>query len=170
MLQGCIVSPQLLKLFLHAIISLLENKIGLKISEISRDNLAYANYLAMIAEFVPTLQGQASELGYAANSFGKTINLKKTKNFHTARHSSPSPFYVIVSGKVVKSVTQFAHLGSLLELVSSSSNNTKKRLALGSKSFKRLLPLFKHKHLSIQLKLQLFDLLIVPVALYACET
>lgn len=169
-LQGCILSPQLFKLFLHAILSLLENNVGVTVNGTNIDTLAYADDLDKLAETESSLQAQASELETAANSFGMFINPKKTKAMRTTKDPNPSPVHVVVSGEEVESVTKFVYLGSLISSDNNCSDDIKRRLALGSASFKRLLPLFKNKHLSMQLKLRLFDSLIIPVAMYACET
>ncbi|KAK2705392.1 hypothetical protein QYM36_017436 [Artemia franciscana] len=97
------------KLFLHAALSLLENKVGLNIIGVSIDTLAYADNLNSPVETTPKLKAKASELESAANSFDKTIVPKKMKVMRTGRDPSPSPVHVVISGEAVESVTQFEY-------------------------------------------------------------
>ncbi|XP_065557561.1 uncharacterized protein LOC136025457 [Artemia franciscana] len=55
----------------------------------------------------------------------------------------------------------------------SDTNNSvdiKRRLALRNASFKALMPIWKKNQISVKLKLKLFCSIIVPVAMYGCET
>ena len=67
-------------------------------------------------------------------------------------------------------VDQFLYLGSLLTADNCHTVDIKRRLGLASSSFKRLSKIWKSNHLSSHLKVHLFNSLIIPIALYGCET
>lgn len=99
---------------------------GLNISGVTIDTLAYVDNLNLLSETALRLWAQASELESTVNSFTMTMDLKKTKVMCTTRDPNPSSILVIVSGKVVELVTQLIYLGSLLKLYNSCSDDIKK--------------------------------------------
>ena len=76
----------------------------------------------------------------------------------------------MIDGQPVETVDQFVYLGSLLTADNCHTSDIKRHLALTISSFKRLTNIWKCRNLSNQLKVQLFNSLIVPIAIYGCET
>ena len=169
-LQGCILSPHLFNLFLHAILSLIPDEHGAKIGGVLVNKLAYADDIDQLSTTVADLQRQADCLNEATKPFGMQINAKKTKVMITSRQKQAATPSIMIDGQPVETVDQFVYLGSLLTADNCHTSDIKRRLALASSSFKRLTNIWKCRNLSNQLKVQLFNSLIVPIAIYGCET
>lgn len=170
-LQGCLLSPELFNLFLTAVFSLLDNSSGVHIGGISIDKLAYADDIDQVAENLGDLQSQADNIQSTTSSFGMTINSSKTKAMLCSRKSeNQETLSLQLGGDNIEWVEDFTYLGSLITSDNNHSKDIKRRLALANSSFKALMPIWRNKNLSTLLKTRLFNTLIIPIAMYACES
>ena len=94
-LQGCIFSPHLFNLFLHAILSLIPVEYGVRIGGILIDKLAYADDIVQMSTTAQELQRQADCISQATKPFCMQINANKTKIMVTSRQeiTNPPPRY-----------------------------------------------------------------------------
>ena len=170
-LQGCLLSPELFNLFLTAVLSLVETTCGAHIGGVQIDKLAYADDIDEMAETPEDLQAVANDVFEATSSFGMIINVSKTKAMCCSRKPQDTVKPDLkINGESIQWVDEFPYLGSLITSDNSLSKDIKRRLALASSSFKALMPIWRSKDLSLRLKTRLFDTLIIPIAIYSCET
>ena len=87
-----------------------------------------------------------------------------------SRQKQPATPSIMIDGQPVETVEQFVYLGSLLTADNCHTSDIKRCLALASSSFKRLTNIWKCRNLWNQLKVQLFNSLIMPIAIHGCET
>ena len=89
-LQGCILSPHLFNLFLHAIPSLIPDEHGAKIVGVLVNKLAYADDIDQLSTMAADLQRQADCLNEATKPFGMQINAKKNESYGHVRPKTSS--------------------------------------------------------------------------------
>ena len=170
-LQGCLISPELFNLFLTAALSLTDNPPGALVGGVVIDKLAYADDIVLIAESLQDLQSQANSVHSSTNLFGMAINTSKTKAMRCSRKFDSQVNLSLQLGEgTIEWVEGFAYLGSLLTYDNNQLKDIKRRLTLANSSFKALMPIWRNKNLTTTLKTRLFYSLIIPIAIYACES
>ena len=96
------------------------------------------------------------------------ISWSKTKIQNISTNTLPDP--VTIDGNSVETVTHFTYLGSTIESGSGSHREILRRIALAGSVLNALSSVWKQTRLTLQLKLKLFNSLVIPVLLYGSET
>ncbi|XP_065575220.1 uncharacterized protein LOC136036817 [Artemia franciscana] len=168
-LQGCILSPHMFNLFLHCVMSYVEVTNGAMIREIVINELVYAYDIDMLTRSVAELQTEADNLEVGSGTFGMKINENITKYMRVSRLNNRSLPKIKLNGAEIEWIDSFIYLGSQITKDNNHSVDIKRRLALGSTSFKALTPIWKQNRISVKLKLKLFSSIIILIAKYDCE-
>ena len=134
------------------------------------DKLAYVDDIDMLIGSVTELQTKTDKLEVVTGIFGMKINEDKTKSMHMSRFNNPSPPKIKLNGTEIEWVDSFTYLWSQITSDNNHSVDIKWRLALGSATFKALMLIWKQHRISVKLKLKLCCSIIIPIAMYGCET
>ena len=170
-LQGCILSPPLFNITLEAMMNIAKDSTeesGIKLYGSKVSNLRYADDIVGIAETVQELQELTSSINTASERIGMQINAGKTNTMMMGRQHED--FSIKINNTELKQVTDFIYLGSKFTEDNDCSEDVKRRLVLARQKFAQLKIIWKSKHISSQLKIRLYNALIVPIALYGSET
>ena len=132
--------------------------------------MAYADDIEKFNSQEYLLQADTDELVSATEAFGMVVSTARTKVMHLSGDPASRNMQLTIKGEPVENVDSFVYLGSLLNFDNDCSKLIKQRLGLAGASFKNLLPIWKNKTLSTSLKVQLFNSLIIPIALYSSKT
>ena len=165
--QGCVLAPSLFCLVMDVVLhSTQPSTIDLN-GHLFSDS-AYADDAAFIDSSTESLTGSLHRLQTEGAKFGLNISWSKTKIQNISSGAPPDP--VVVDGNLVETVTDFKYLGSIIESGSGSHKEILRRITLAGSVLNSLSSIWKEKRLSLQLKLRLFNSLVVPVLLYGSET
>ncbi len=172
--QGCTLSPTLFSCFVNDFPDrLLEcaNINSTKIGDVPIPCLLYADDLVLLSESADGLQNALRVLEKFCFDWQLTVNSTKTKIliFSKARRAATvQPF--IYCGEPLEHEKEYVYLG--ISFVSSGLFNVAQAnlASKATKAYYALRACFgNNMHSCVRLFLQLFDCLVVPVALYGCE-
>ena len=161
--QGCLLSPVMFNIFLEFVTKELKaTERQLKYSENISVDIRYADDTTLLAAVFEKLKLSTSQLEKACKKWGMKINGAKCKIL------SPCQDRIDIDSEIVEHVTEFVFLGSI---VPETAADVKRRIALASTAFGRLLPtIWSKRSISKSLKVRLYKALILPIAMYASET
>ena len=83
-------------------------------------------------------------------------------------HGHPSN--ITEDGNTVERVDNFIYLGSTQSSNGGSQTDIMRRIALASSVMSSLQQVWKDRYLSLPTKIRVYEMLVLPVLLYACET
>jgi len=165
--QGCMLAPSLFCLVMDTVLcSTCPSTINLCGYPFS--DSAYADDAAFIDSSTESLRDSLARLQTAGSKFGLNISWAKTKIQNLSTHDQPDS--LDIDGNSVETVTSFTYLGSVLESGLGSHKEILRRIALAGNVLNSLSSIWKQSRLSLQIKLRLFNSLVVPVLLYGSET
>ena len=161
--QGCILSPTLFNIFLEFVmdeLSCLQS--SLKLNPTLSTDIRYADDTSLIAFTFEKLQISTTELHKACKKWGLKVNQTKCKVLTSETRN------ITIDGNSVENVDNFVFLGSV---VPDTADDVKRRIALASSAFGRLKEkIWRNRSIPLKIKTRLYYALIVPIAIYACET
>lgn len=161
--QGCILSPTLFNVFLEFVmdeVKSIHNELDFD-RTLSTD-IRYADDTTLVALIFEKLKLSTAELDAACKKWGLKVNVKKCKVLTNENDS------LNIDGENVERVDKFIFLGSVVPDV---SDDVSRRLALATVAFGKLKKnIWSRNDLSYQIKSRLFYALVIPIAIYACET
>ena len=160
--QGCILSPTLFNVFLEFIMDEITSTKDFQLTKDLMIDVRYADDTTLVSTTLAKLGFATQELEVACKKWGLKINAKKYKIMSLDPACS-----IEIEEEKVDVVENFVFLGSL---VPSTTDDIKRRIALASSAFGRLKKtVWSNRNVSNQLKLRLYNALILPIAIYACE-
>ena len=161
--QDCILSPTLFNVFLEFVLDELESlQNDLTLDDRLSTDIRYADDTTLIALVFEKLKLSTTELEDACRKWGLKINDDKCKVIPSENDS------IYINGNQVETVEKFVFLGSV---VPNTSDDVARRIALAASAFGRLKEkIWTNNDLSYVIKTRLFYALIIPIAIYACET
>ena len=161
--QGCILSPTLFNIFLEFVMDEVKSIIGeMKLDDSLSTDIRYADDTTLVALIFEKLKLSTSELDAACKKWGLKINTKKCKVMSDENDS------LFIDGEKIDTIDKFIFLGSSVPNV---SDDVIRRIALAAVAFGKLKHnIWSRNDLSYQIKSRLFYALIIPIAIYACET
>ena len=165
--QGCVLAPSLFCLVMDIVLRSTQPS-AINICGTPFSDSAYADDAAFVDSSINSLCDSLQRLQTESARFGLNISWTKTKiqNLSTGTPLDP----ISVNGNMVDIVSDFKYLGSTLESGSGSHTEILRRVALAGSVLNSLTCVWKQKQLSLQLKLRLFNSLVLPVLLYGSET
>ena len=170
--QGCILSPLL---FLMAVDFVLKKTAdgagrGIPWTGGSRlKDLDFADDIALLAEDSADLQELTTSLKQNAEKIGLRISTKKTKVMKIS--GIPGPATVIkIDQHTLDEVDHFTYLGSILSDSGDIKLDINSRIGKASAVFQRMHPIWSNSSIGTNIKLRLYKSVVLPTAIYACET
>ena len=161
--QGSLLSPSLFNIFLEFVMDDLQSlQPTLNLSQNLSSDIRYADDTTLISAVFSKLSISTGELEAACHKWGMKINPDKCKIITSDGGN------IQINSENVKKVEEFTFLGSVVPGTSSDIN---RRIGLASSAFGRLKDkIWSNKKILLSLKMRLYYALIVPIAIYACDT
>uniref|UniRef100_A0A914UPB0 Reverse transcriptase domain-containing protein n=1 Tax=Plectus sambesii TaxID=2011161 RepID=A0A914UPB0_9BILA len=127
----------------------------------------FADDVGMLATTKPALQRMTISLEEEAAKVGLRISAEKTKVLTINRKTKAN---ITVGDKKIEEVKQFTYLGSVMTGDGGSDEDVDARIGKAAAVFKRMRPMWSSASINEGIKIRLFTTIIVPTALYGCET
>src|SRR5574341_570120 len=160
-LQGCILSPCLFKLYAEYIMRnarLDEAQAGIKTARRNTNNLRYADDTTLMAESEEGLKSLLMKVKEESEKLGLKLNIQKTK----IMASGPITSWQI-DGETMETVTDFILGGSKITADGDCSHEIKKHLLLGRKTVTNLDSIIKNRNITLPTKVHLIKAVVFPV-------
>ena len=130
------------------------------------NDLDYADDIALLERLTHLANEQLSKLSHEAKRVGLIINIEKTQ-FMAFNQPTEEALTIELDGKQLKEVTDFQYLGSRM---ASAVADLKHRSGLAWTAFWELEKLWRAKHVTLKLKLDIYKASVISILLYGCET
>ena len=176
--QGCILSPDLFNIYLeHIMREALDGleDIGVHINGRTINNLRFADDIGLLAEQLTQAQLLLDKVDQVSTRYGQEISETKTEWMIVSTKDEQIVKERIEEGlllreKNLQHVNCFKYLGTTLTDNCDSAKDIKIRTATALKVMSELDNIWRNKHVKRETKMRLYRSLIVPIALYGCET
>ena len=142
-----------------------EAQAGIKIAEISINNLRYADDTTLMAESEEELKNLLMKVKEESDKGGLKLNIQKMK----IMASGPITSWEI-DGETVETVSDFIFWGSKITADGDCSHEIKRHLLLGRKVMTNLDSIFKSRDITLPTKVRLVKAMVFPVVMYGCES
>uniref|UniRef100_A0A914WQC5 Reverse transcriptase domain-containing protein n=1 Tax=Plectus sambesii TaxID=2011161 RepID=A0A914WQC5_9BILA len=168
--QGCVLSPFLFLLVMDFVLKRSMDIPGARIKWRNQSRLTdcdFADDVGMLATTKPALQRMTISLEEEAAKVGLRISAEKTKVLTVNRKTKAN---ITVGDKEIEEVKKFTYLGSVMTGDGGSDEDVDARIGKAAAVFKRMRPMWSSASINEGIKIRLFTTIIVPTALYGCET
>ena len=165
--QGDPLSAILFSMVLDSVISNLE--VRGNITTRLKQMCAYADDIVIIGRTKQVLIDTFSKLKQEALNAGLIVNNNKTKYLYCTRKTT-HPTHMDIGEEQFEQVNSFKYLGALVNSDNSIEEEIKERIAAGNRAYHVHKKLFTSKLISRNVKLQLYNTLILPTVTYASKT
>ena len=167
--QGCILSPYLFNIYAEYIMRIAldgyEGQVSIGGRQIN--NLRYADDTTLIARTAAELQDLIERVKISSEKYGLLLNVKKTKVMICG---GKNDHHIQTDGEDIEIVNTFNFLGAMIVDTGGSSEEIKRRLAIGRTSAIGLTSIWKDRGISRNTKIKIMNTLVFPVATYGSET
>ena len=182
--QGDNISPLLFSLFLNDFRDFIANRYnGLTcINNLAQTNLdmeleSYILlYILLYADDTIILAENAKELQLALNALADycqiwklNINIDKTKIMRFSKRKSKNPNIFTIEGKIIENVDNYIYLGTNIKFNGKFHEAQNKQLLQAKKALWGIFSQKDKLQLPLDIYLNLFDTMVLPVLLYGCE-
>ena len=170
MRQGCVLSPDLFNLFLeHVLGEALEAYHGGALANGRRiSNLRFADDINLMGETVTDAQDILDAVDLSSQQYGLEINKEKTKVLLVTKE--PREVAISIDNTKLEQVSHFKYLGTEVTEQNISSTDLRCHTAQALAAATNLRIIWRNSGISLKTKLRLLDCLVIPIALYGCET
>ena len=169
--QGCLLSPLLFLIVIDWILKQAVDNGNCGLEWLKGHKLADLDFADDIALFEETWRGMqqlTSKIEEVASKVGLYMNTGKTKLMKIGTFEEPGNIHV--GGEAIENVEEFCYLGSVISRDGSCDKDIKTRLGKANATFGRLTNIWKSKKLDLQVKLRLYESLVLATLQYGSET
>jgi len=168
--QGCVLSPDLFNLFLdHVLGEALEAYEGGALVNGQRvSDLRFADDIDLMGETESDAQDILEATHQNSKKYGLEISREKTKVMLVAKEDRDVT--INIDNHKLEQVSHFKYLGTEITQQNTSSMDIRCRTAQALAAANNLRVIWQNMRISLKTKLRLLDCLVIPIALYGCET
>ena len=168
--QGCVLSPDLFNLFLEHVLSeaLDAYQGGALVNGRRVSNLRFADDIDLMGETVTEAQDILTAVHLSSQKHGLEISKEKTKVLLVSKEARDVT--ISIENQQLEQVTHFKYLGTEITQQNCSSTDIRCRTAQALVAASNLNIIWRNVGISLKTKLRLLDCLVIPIALYGCET
>jgi len=145
----------------------MSHKPGVDVGDRRFTDLVYADDTTFFVSSPSNAANCLSSFNCSSSTLGLRVSWAKTKIQNIG--SGPQPPNITVDGNAVEQVDNFVYLGSIQSSVDGSQSDIKRRIVLASSVMSSLQPIWSDRYLSLLTKVQVYQTLVLPVLIYACE-
>ena len=142
-----------------------EPQAGIKIARRNGNNLRYADDTTLMAESEEELKSLLMKVKEESEKVGLKLNIQKSK----IMAFSPIISWQI-DGETMETVADFILGGSKITAVGDCGHEIKRCLLFGRKAMTNLDSILKSRDITLPAKAYLVKAMVLPVALYGCES
>ena len=125
-------------------------------------------YIAIAA--AEQLQCLVSEFGRVCKRRKLRINVNKSKVMCIERNEEPSPLNITLNGERMEVVSSFKYLGSCFSRGGGVKEDVSMRIGEGMKTFGAMKSMWSCRSVSLNVKKELYERIVVPTVMYGSET
>ena len=170
--QGDTLSTLLFNIYINDLPAHISKGIkdSVTIEDTSLNSLMFADDLVLISNSNTDLQRSIDNLSTYCKKWDLKINLKKTKILTFSKTGKPEMENHNIDGTNIEKVTEYKYLGFVFTSNGSMTTGINRLAKQGQKAWFCIQRyLLSCKHTNIHTWLELFDILVKPIILYACE-
>jgi hypothetical protein len=168
-LQGNKLSPTLFNIFINDLPNFVKGNGSPKIQDESISCLLYADDLILLSTIKSELQNKLNKLNTYCQIWGLNVNLEKTKVVIFSHTDPKIPILFSYGNKVIQTVDQYKYLGIIFHKCGKFTIAQEYLAKQANKAIHTLKRAIKGKTMKMNVILQLFDILIMPIATYGAE-
>jgi len=168
--QGCILSPFLFLLVIYFIMTktIDDTRHGIQWNNQQHlTDLDFADDIVLIAKTFSELDDLTRRLSTEGSKVGLKISDEKTKSMHVMSRDNNT---LSIQNHQIEDVDEFTYLGSVITTGGGADQDIKQRLGKAMGVFRKLQRIWSMTSISRRIKLQLYNTIVLPTALYASET
>ena len=168
-IQGCPLSPHLFNIFLEKIMqeALVNCQGGVRIAGEIINNLRYADDIILVGETEEEVREMLDALVEMCRKYKLEINVDKTKVMKIGK--TEGEMEVNLGNEQLEEVTAFKYLGFNFTNNMDNYRPIQERIKLGHAAMRRLRNIWNASRVTTQLKLKLFNTIVIPTVLYGAE-
>ena len=168
--QGCVLSPDLFSLYTQLVMEELRDMDGTRIGGRNLNNIRYADDMVLIADSEEKLHNLTTRLQEECTRMGLKINIGKTEVMGVSKRPEPLQVNIPVEGTMLKQVTSFKYLGSLVDEDGRCDKEIRARIGMAKANFGKMRTVLASLNLDIQLRIRMLKCYVWSGLLYGCES
>ena len=169
--QGCLLSPLLFLVALDWVArqAFGDNNTGIQFTLLQKlEDLVFEDDLVLLSQNIAHMRQKLEALQEQAARVGLKVNASKTKSMRIRSPANTGD--ITCGGEILKQVTAFTYLGSLVSITGSTEEDVKARCRKAQSAFCMWRPVWRSKCVSLWTKLRIFNSNVEAVLLYGSET
>ena len=178
--QGCVMSPWMFNLFIDGVVREVNTRLigmGVKMLESGSggmewllDQLLFADDTAIVAESEEQLQRLVSEFGTVCERRKLRVNVNKSKVLVVGENVDPTLTNIMLNGERMEVVNSFKYLGSCFSSEGGVTEDVNMRVGEGLRTFGAMKKMWNSRSVSMNVKRELYERIVVPTVMYGSET
>ncbi|CAH1242627.1 Hypp6909 [Branchiostoma lanceolatum] len=167
--QGCVAAPDLFNCVIDYLMTKVCERVpGVSFGQYNLADLEYADDTTLLADSLEHLRKALTVYDEEAKKLGLSINWGKTELMHIGEGPDPEP--LVFNSCTVNFVPSFKYLGSIISKTGDIKPEVNQRRAQAAAVLQSLWkPLWRHRHITQQTKLRIYNSSVIPVLLYGSE-
>ena len=169
--QGCVMSPPMYNIYAENIMRevLEDHEGGINIGGTKTTNLRFADDTTLLCNSKDELLNLLKRVKDISKTNHLLLNTKKTKVMVVDKNRKEGDDF-IVDGEKIEEVESFIYLGSVINIKGSSTQETRRRLAIARGTVQKMVTVWKSRGMSLGLKKRLLQATAFSIATYGCES
>ena len=175
--QGCVMSPWLFNMFMDGVVRevyVRANQAGVRMNVAGVDlvlsQLLFADDTALVAESEDQLQCLVREFGRVCDRRKLKVNVDKSKVMKIGEDTEPVVIDIMLNGERMEVVNSFKYLGSCFSNEGGVKEDVSMRVREGMKTFGAMKRVWSERSVSMRVKRELYERIVVPTVMYGSET